>query len=205
MDNVDPALDKYWNAQTPKNGTQKATHQKRGRTVPVPLTAHPSIRHAALQRYLNDEADLQLAGSRVKQAPQPWDLRALHWAGKWSFRRYVLTRGFLIAHIGRVTAQEREYRLTACEGCTFRKDRSDGLMICPPMLAKCGCGPWLLACLWHVTKLRKTKCPADKWKLPETAGTCRKQPAPAADKPAVGTGCKSTACPSKPAESPAPQ
>lgn len=167
MNGVDPALKVYWDSQTPDKPDREDRKGPRGRAARLPLTQHPAIRQMAMARFTQDEAAAQVAAMQVKRAPLAWDIQLFIWTGRLVFRPYERMRSFVTAHAGFVSAQIREYRLTACRGCTFRKDRGDGVMYCPPMLAKCKCPVWVLACIAWVTWLRKTECPIGRWNVPK--------------------------------------
>lgn len=166
MDDVDPGLAKHWAA---KAAQSQRLPVRNGKTVRIPLTQHPAIRQQAMARYVQDQGDAQVAALRVKRVPKPWDLRLLRWTGRLIFMLYARPRNFLASHTRFISAQKREYRLTACRACTFHKDRGDFLVYCEPMLAKCNCPVWKLSGLSWVTRLRKTVCPLGRWDAPEKA------------------------------------
>lgn len=169
IDDVDPALAKHWQATAPRNHSPPDRKSSLAGAAQLPLAGHPALRQQAIARYIQDEAAAQVAALQVVKAPLARDLRALRWTGRWAFRMYERVRGFLIAHAGFVSAQKREYRLTACRACTWGQDRGDGLIICPLMLASCKCPARLLAGRWWVTWLRDKKCPIGRWDEPEKA------------------------------------
>lgn len=166
MDDIDPALVKHW-AKTTATAHRPAT--RNGGAVQIPLTQHPAIRQQAMARFVQDEADAQIAALRVKRSSVPLDLRVIRWTGRLLFGLYVYPRDFVIAHAGFVSAQKRAFRLTACHACTFHKDRGDFMIYCMPMLEKCKCPVWLLTCLSWLTCLRDTKCPLSRWDKAEAA------------------------------------
>ena len=164
---IDPALVKHW-AKGAANAQPRPA--RNGGAARIPLTQHPVIRQQAMARFVEDEAEAQRAAVQVKPAKAPLDLRLIRWTGRLIFNLYARPRDFLVAHAGFVSIQYREFRLTACRACTFRKEiQGDGVLYCAPMLERCSCPAWLPVSLWWVTKLRKTECPLKRWDKAEAA------------------------------------
>lgn len=127
-----------------------------------PRGAKPVIQQASRDRYQMDQSRLYQATScqgRKRPTPPALDLRLLQFGLKLAYFWYNRIRSFVLFHrSGFVRPAVRIQRLAHCAGCSFRKDRGDGIMCCEVRQASCGCPRTILTGIWWLSYQWNFKC-----------------------------------------------